>query len=69
MSTRLHTNVERIAARLIAKERNIYKGVSADVDFTADLFKMLGLPQELYTPAFCNRHVAGWSAHPVWKNL
>ncbi len=61
---RLHTNVERIAAELIAKERNIYKGVSANVDFYSGfVYKMLGLPQELYTPLFATARVAGWSAH------
>lgn len=61
---RLHTNVERIAAELIAKERSIYKGVSANVDFYSGfVYKMLGLPQELYTPLFATARVAGWSAH------
>ena len=61
---RLHTNVERIAAELIAKERNIYKGVSANVDFYSGfVYRMLGLPQELYTPLFATARVAGWSAH------
>ena len=33
-----------IAAELIAKERNIYKGVSANVDFYSGfVYKMLGL--------------------------
>ena len=33
-----YTNVERIAAQLIAEKRRIYKGVSANVDFTAALY-------------------------------
>lgn len=35
---KLMSDVERIAAELIAKERKIYKGVSANVDFTAVLY-------------------------------
>ena len=61
---RLHTNVERIAAELIAKERNIYKGVSANVDFYSGfVYEMLGIPSELYTPLFAIARIAGWSAH------
>ena len=34
----LYATVERLAPKVIAEERKIYKGVSANVDFTADLF-------------------------------
>ena len=63
---RLMTRVERIAAELIAKERKIYKGVSANVDFYSGFaYKMLGLPMELYTPIFAIARIAGWSAHRI----
>ncbi|WP_027438387.1 citrate/2-methylcitrate synthase [Lachnospira multipara] len=63
---RLMTNVERIAAELIAKERKIYKGVSANVDFYSGFaYKMLGLPMELYTPIFAIARISGWSAHRI----
>lgn len=61
---KLHTDVERIAAELIGKQRKIYKGVSANVDFYSGfVYKMLGLPEELYTPLFAVARLAGWSAH------
>lgn len=63
---RLYANVERIAAELIAKERKIYKGVSANVDFYSGfVYSMLDLPLELYTPIFAIARIAGWSAHRI----
>ncbi len=63
---KLMDDVERIAARLIAQERKIYKGVSANVDFYSGfVYSMLGLPQELYTPIFAIARIAGWSAHRI----
>ncbi len=63
---RLMANVERIASELIAKERKIYKGVSANVDFYSGfVYSMLGLPTELYTPIFAVARIAGWSAHRI----
>lgn len=61
---KLMADVERIAAKLIAEERKIYKGVSANVDFYSGFaYSMLGLPTELFTPIFAIARIAGWSAH------
>ena len=63
---KLMSDVERIAAQLIAKERKIYKGVSANVDFYSGfVYSMLGLPHELYTPLFAIARISGWSAHRI----
>lgn len=63
---RLYSMVERLAPEVIAKERRIYKGVSANVDFYSGfVYRMLGLPLELYTPIFAISRVAGWSAHRI----
>ncbi len=60
----LYTMVERIAPEVIAKERQIYKGVSANIDFYSGfVYNMLELPNELYTPLFAMGRIAGWSAH------
>lgn len=60
----LYDTVERLSKVLIAKERKIYKGVSANVDFYSGLvYSMLDLPSELYTPIFAVARIAGWSAH------
>ncbi len=60
----LYSMVERLAPQVIAEERKIYKGVSANVDFYSGfVYSMLGLPIELYTPIFAIARIAGWSAH------
>lgn len=62
----LYSAVERIAPRLIAGERRMYKGVSANIDFYSGfVYEMLGLPPELYTPLFAVARIAGWSAHRI----
>lgn len=60
----LYSMVERLAPEVIAQERKIYKGVSANVDFYSGfVYNMLGLPTELFTPIFAVARIAGWSAH------
>ncbi|MDD6039321.1 MAG: citrate/2-methylcitrate synthase [bacterium] len=60
----LYSLVERLAPRIIADERKIYKGVSPNVDFYSGfVYSMLDLPLELYTPIFAIARIAGWSAH------
>ncbi|MCI8357917.1 MAG: citrate/2-methylcitrate synthase [Lachnospiraceae bacterium] len=60
----LYSLVERLAPEVIAKERQIYKGVSINVDFYSGfVYRMLNLPMELYTPIFAIARIAGWSAH------
>lgn len=61
---RLYAMVERLAPEVIAEERRIYKGVSANVDFYSGfVYSMLDLPLELYTPMFAVARIVGWSAH------
>ncbi len=62
----LYSLVERLAPQIIAQERKIYKGVSANVDFYSGfVYSMLNLPLELYTPIFAISRIAGWSAHRI----
>ncbi|MGE4549477.1 MAG: citrate/2-methylcitrate synthase [Intestinibacillus sp.] len=62
----LYARVERLAPEVIADERRIYKGVSANVDFYSGfVYHMLDLPLELYTPIFAIARIAGWSAHRI----
>ena len=79
----LYDAVSRLAPKIIADERQIYKGVSPNVDFYSGFaYRMLGLPVELYTPIFAIARIAGWSAHrleevaingkimrPAYKNI
>jgi citrate synthase len=60
----LYSMIERLAPEIIAKERRIYKGVSANVDFYSGfVYGMLNMPVELYTPIFAMARIVGWSAH------
>lgn len=62
----LYERVERLASEVIAAERKIYKGVCANVDFYSGfVYRMLGLPVELFTPIFAVARIAGWSAHRI----
>jgi citrate synthase len=63
---KLYATVEKLAPEIIGKERKIYKGVSANVDFYSGfVYKMLGIPMELYTPVFAVARISGWSAHRI----
>ncbi|HEY8390429.1 MAG TPA: citrate/2-methylcitrate synthase [Clostridia bacterium] len=60
----LYSAIEEIAPRIIANERKMYKGVSANIDFYSGfVYDMLGLPTKLYTPIFAIARIVGWSAH------
>ena len=54
----LYSLVEKLAPQVIAEERQIYKGF-----YSGFVYKMLGLPQELFTPIFAIARIVGWSAH------
>ncbi|MCI9489341.1 MAG: citrate/2-methylcitrate synthase [Dorea sp.] len=60
----LYETVEKMAPKVIAEKRKIYKGVNANVDFYSGLvYSMLDLPPALYTPIFAAARIVGWSAH------
>lgn len=62
----LYRRIENLAPKVIAEERNIYKGVSANIDFFSGfVYHMLGLPEELYTPMFAIARIVGWSSHRI----
>ncbi len=60
----LYSMIETMAPQIIAGERAIYKGVSANVDFYSGfVYSMLDIPTELFTPMFAIARIVGWSAH------
>jgi len=62
----LYALIERMAPEIIAEERQMYKGVCCNVDFYSGfVYKMLGLPEELFTPIFACARIAGWGAHRI----
>lgn len=63
---RLYANVEKLAPVVIGEYREIFKGVSANVDFYSGLiYRMLNIPLEMFTPLFAVARIAGWSAHRI----
>lgn len=62
----LYAKVEMMAPKVMAKVRNMNKEVCANVDFYSGfVYRMLGIPQELYTPIFAISRIVGWSAHRI----
>lgn len=62
----LYARVEQLAPEVITAKRKMYKGVSANVDFYSGfVYRMLGIPEELYTPLFAISRVTGWCAHRI----
>lgn len=62
----LYEKVEVLAPIVIGEMRKMYKGVSANVDFYSGfVYKMLDLPEEIYTPLFATARVVGWSSHRI----
>lgn len=60
----LYERVRKLGPEIIADERKIYKGVCCNIDFYSGLvYKMLGLPTQLFTPLFAVARIVGWSAH------
>ncbi|MCL2109761.1 MAG: citrate/2-methylcitrate synthase [Oscillospiraceae bacterium] len=60
----LYSRVERLAPEVIGAKRKTFKGVSANVDFYSGfVYKMLDLPEELFTPIFAISRIPGWCAH------
>lgn len=62
----LYAMIEELGPKVIAEERKIYKGVSANVDFYSGfVYSMLDIPEEMFTPIFAIARIVGWSAHRI----
>jgi citrate synthase len=62
----LYAMIERLGPQIIANERKMYKGVCVNVDFFSGfVYRMLGLPVELFTPMFAMARISGWCAHRI----
>ena len=62
--------IERLTPEVFSKVKGSTKAMCANVDMYSGLvYKMLGIPGELYTPLFALARVAGWSAHRIEEML
>ncbi len=57
-------NIEKLTPEVFSEVRGIDKAMCANVDLYSGLvYKVLGIPEDLYTPLFATARIAGWSAH------
>ncbi|MDR1410327.1 MAG: citrate synthase [Oscillospiraceae bacterium] len=62
--------VERLTPQAFIKVKGEKKKVCANVDLYSGLaYKMLGIPEDLYTPLFTVARMPGWSAHRIEELL
>jgi citrate synthase len=60
----LYRLIERLTPEVFRKIKDSGKYICSNVDFYSGfVYKMLGIPSELYTPLFAVSRVAGWCAH------
>ena len=56
--------VERLTPELFCEVKKSRKTICANIDMYSGLvYKMLGIPQELFTPLFATARISGWAAH------
>ncbi len=57
-------NVELLTPEVFSEVKGIDKTMCANVDLYSGLvYKVLGIPEDLYTPLFATSRIAGWCAH------
>ena len=62
--------IEELSPEVFAKVTGKGKNMCANVDLYSGLiYKMLGIPEELFTPLFACARVAGWCAHRIEEIL
>ncbi|GHT75093.1 hypothetical protein FACS1894124_5950 [Spirochaetia bacterium] len=60
----LYRLIERLVPTVFKQIKGSDKEICTNVDFYSGfVYKMLGIPSELYTPLFAVSRVAGWCAH------
>ena len=62
----LHNLVAKVGDRLFREKTGSENGLCPNVDFYSGfVYKMLGIPQDLFTPLFAVGRVPGWCAHRI----
>lgn len=62
--------IEELSPAVFEKVTGKEKYICANVDMYSGLiYRMLGIPKELYTPLFASARVAGWCAHRIEEIL
>ena len=56
--------IERLTPELFEEVKGKRKAICANIDMYSGLvYRMIGIPEELYTPVFAVARMAGWAAH------
>ncbi len=67
---KLLDTIERLTPELFREVKGGEKVVCANVDMYSGLvYKMLRIPEELYTPLFAVSRIVGWSAHRIEEKI
>ena len=62
----LYDAIERLSPGAFEEIKGAKKVMCANVDmYSGFVYKMLGIPKELYTPIFAISRVVGWCAHRI----
>lgn len=66
----LYALVEKLTPECFLRVKNNKKVMCANVDMYSGLvYKMLGIPPEMYTPVFAIARIAGWCAHRLEETI
>ena len=57
-------NIEKLTPEVFAEVKGDDKAMCANIDLYSGLvYRVLGIPEDLFTPLFATARIAGWSAH------
>ncbi len=61
---KLYCDIERLTPDVFAEVKHNEKVMCANVDmYSGFVYKMLGIPEDMYTPLFAVSRIVGWCAH------
>ena len=61
---KMYKNIEALSAKVFKEVKGVDIEIAANVDFYSGfVYKMLGIPTELFTPLFAIARIPGWCAH------
>ena len=63
---RLYQTIEKLSPEIFCEVKKDTKTICANVDFYSGfVYKMLNIPEDLYTPIFAMARMPGWAAHRI----
>lgn len=63
-------NIEKMTPMVFKEVKGDDKVICANVDlYSGFVYRMLGIPKDIYTPLFASARIAGWSAHRIEEML